>query len=117
MSNTYSLKQFNVGSFWKTRNGEKAEILKWDECARVVFIYNKKRGTTFSFYNESGEATLINSRENDLIEPWVELKSGIYYLCVFDSQEPIVSEKPMTKDMFSSLIACKQVEWKEGDTW
>ena len=46
---------------------------------------------------------------------FVQKQSGVVYLCFYnDLPEPLVSLKPMTKEMFPDLIACVKVDWKEG---
>lgn len=105
--------EFKVGSYWRTRIGQKIEILKWDDEAHLVFNVSQK-----SVHSYRADGSAYNGEyEDDLSVPWVEPRGGEFWINIYPDTFGGVWKTREAADEWakSDRIGCIRVPWKEGE--
>lgn len=109
--------KFTIGSRWKTRGGWRAVVVDaHDDGLRVWHSYSggcndcNRLGVDDCLYSRA--------RDYDLIEPWVEPKTGKCTTIVFENKDGCLEYATSEDGAFlidGNILAIKEVNWTEGE--
>ena len=106
--------KYAIGSQWKTRDGHRAVVVEHEDDDFLVYHSLEE---DLKIHNKDG-LHFLKERDRDLIEPLKEPRKGVFWVNVYDDNNNFYGHK--TKERAdeaagSTRLACKRVEWCEGD--
>lgn len=110
--------QFEIGKFYKTRQGTKAMYVGKDCNNKVIFAhYNIHEFPSMLSHREDGSYSIYPSGL-DIVGEWTEPKTGTVWVNIYGDGGVIVRSSRDEADRIASgcnRIARKKVTWTEGE--
>ena len=120
--------QLKDGGFYRTRNGEKAEVLSYS-LTRDCWLGFRLNGTVVAWHSDGRLVDRMaheSALSGDLIAPWTEPKRGAVWVNVFQRQSGKIgfagyfasraeADANAALARVSVRIACVSVNWTEGE--
>lgn len=112
--------KFPIGSQWKLRNGERGVVVGYRQSkVAPIIVYNENFVSGSYLVNQHG--VYGHQEDYNLIEPWVEPKTGTIWVNIYDNDTTTDHSNREYADLRASQItskkrlACVEVKWTEGE--